>query len=96
MAKLPDTLYKQQERTAGHSLRNNSFRKSLQRAVDNQSPSQIRQLYSCTRFKNAESNRHFSASSEGDLSHLPTFEHKKQQHSTYQERQTQYQMLLVD
>ncbi|KAA6351964.1 MAG: hypothetical protein EZS28_051823, partial [Streblomastix strix] len=76
VAKLPNTLDKQQERTAGHSLRNNSFGKSLQRAADNQSPNQTRQLHSNIRFKKAESNRHFNTSSEGDLSHLPTFEHK--------------------
>ncbi|KAA6360565.1 MAG: hypothetical protein EZS28_043908, partial [Streblomastix strix] len=49
---------------------------SLQRAADNQSPNQIRQLYSSIRFKKAESNRHVSTSSEGDLPHLPTFEYK--------------------
>ncbi|KAA6384268.1 MAG: putative Transposon Ty3-G Gag-Pol polyprotein [Streblomastix strix] len=76
MAKLPDTLDKQQERTAGHSLRNNSFRKSLQRAANNQSPNQIRQLYSSIRFKKVESNRHVSTSREGDLPHLPTTENK--------------------
>ncbi|KAA6367406.1 MAG: hypothetical protein EZS28_037067 [Streblomastix strix] len=76
MAKLSNTLDKQLERTAGNSLRNNSFGKSLQRAADNQSPNQTRQLYSSIRFKKAESNRHFNTSSEGDLPHLPTFEHK--------------------
>ncbi|KAA6381661.1 MAG: hypothetical protein EZS28_022814 [Streblomastix strix] len=76
MAKLSNTLDKQQERTAGHSLRDNNFRKSLQRSADNQSPNQIRQLYSCIRFKKAESNRKFSTSREGDLLHLPTFEYE--------------------
>ncbi|KAA6380430.1 MAG: hypothetical protein EZS28_024044 [Streblomastix strix] len=76
MVKLPDTLDKQQERTVGHSLRNNSFRKSLQRAADNQSPNQIRQLNISIRFKKAEGNRHVSTSSERDLPHLPTFEYK--------------------
>ncbi|KAA6380289.1 MAG: hypothetical protein EZS28_024184, partial [Streblomastix strix] len=76
MAKLPDTLDKQQERTAGHSLKNNSFRKSLQRAADNQSPNQIRQLYSSIRFKKTVSDRLFSISSEGDLPYIPTVEHK--------------------
>ncbi|KAA6311824.1 MAG: hypothetical protein EZS28_056048 [Streblomastix strix] len=76
MAKLPDTLNKQQERTAGYSLRNNSFRKNFQRAVDNQSPNQIRQLYSSIRFKKDESNRHVSTSNEGDLPYLPTYEYK--------------------
>ncbi|KAA6340578.1 MAG: hypothetical protein EZS28_052525, partial [Streblomastix strix] len=32
--------------------------------------------YSSIRFKKAESNRHVSTSSEGDLPHLPTFEYK--------------------
>ncbi|KAA6347740.1 MAG: hypothetical protein EZS28_052009, partial [Streblomastix strix] len=76
MAKLPNTLDKQQERTAGHSVRNNCFRKRIQRAADNQSPNQIRQYYSSIRFKKAESNRQVSTSSEGDLPHLPTFEHE--------------------
>ncbi|KAA6310808.1 MAG: hypothetical protein EZS28_056241, partial [Streblomastix strix] len=44
--------------------------------ADNQSPNQIRQLYSSIRFKKAESNRHVSTSSEGDLPHLPTSEYK--------------------
>ncbi|KAA6310385.1 MAG: hypothetical protein EZS28_056320 [Streblomastix strix] len=67
MAKLPDTLDKQQERTAGHSLRNNSFCKSLQRAADNQSPNQFR-LHNCSiQFMETKSNRHFSTSSERDL-----------------------------
>ncbi|KAA6388482.1 MAG: hypothetical protein EZS28_015989 [Streblomastix strix] len=76
MSKLPDTLDEQQERTAGNSFRNNSFRKSLQRAADNQSPNLIRQLFCNIRFKKAESNRHFSTGSEGHLPNLPTFEHK--------------------
>ncbi|KAA6375930.1 MAG: hypothetical protein EZS28_028546 [Streblomastix strix] len=67
MAKHPNTMDKLQERFAGHSLRNNSFRKSLQKAANIQSPNQIRQLYSNIRFKKAESNRHFSTSSERDL-----------------------------
>ncbi|KAA6401070.1 MAG: hypothetical protein EZS28_003409 [Streblomastix strix] len=74
MAKPSNTLNKQQQRTAGHSLINNSFRKSLQRAADNQSPNQIRQLYSSFRFKKAESNRHFNTRIEGDLPHMPIFE----------------------
>ncbi|KAA6353255.1 MAG: hypothetical protein EZS28_051218 [Streblomastix strix] len=76
MAKLPNTLDKQQERTAGHSFRNNSFRKSLQKAADNQSPNQIRKLYTSILFKETKSNRHFYTSSEGDLLHLPTFEYE--------------------
>ncbi|KAA6363983.1 MAG: hypothetical protein EZS28_040490, partial [Streblomastix strix] len=76
MIKLLDTLDKQKDRTAGHSLRNNSFCKNFQKLADNQSPNQIRQLHSSIRFKKAESNRHFSTSSERYLTYLPTFEYE--------------------
>ncbi|KAA6396365.1 MAG: hypothetical protein EZS28_008111 [Streblomastix strix] len=71
-----DILNKQQERTAGHSLRNICFRNSFQIEADNQSSNQIRLLYSSIRFKQAESNRHCCTSSEGYLPHLPTFKYE--------------------
>ncbi|KAA6380368.1 MAG: hypothetical protein EZS28_024106 [Streblomastix strix] len=78
-----------EERTAGHSIRNNSFHKNLQRAADNQSPYQIKYLYRSIRYQETKRNRHFSSSSEGNLHYLPTFNYenknitylKKDQHN---------------
>ncbi|KAA6393490.1 MAG: hypothetical protein EZS28_010983 [Streblomastix strix] len=64
------------ERTAGHSLKNNSFRNGLQRVADNQYPNQIRQPLSDLRFKETKINMHFSTSSEEDLPRLLTFEYE--------------------
>ncbi|KAA6403980.1 MAG: hypothetical protein EZS28_000490 [Streblomastix strix] len=74
MTKLPDRLDGQQKRIMGHSLMKCNFRQSLQRAADNQSPGQVKQLYSGIRFKKIKSNRHFSSSSDGDLHHLHALE----------------------
>ncbi|KAA6402475.1 MAG: hypothetical protein EZS28_002009 [Streblomastix strix] len=76
MVKLPDTLDKQQKRTASHSLKNFNFRKSLRRAADNQYPNQIRQIYCSIRFKKIKSIINFSTNSEGDIFYLPTIEYE--------------------
>ncbi|KAA6404236.1 MAG: hypothetical protein EZS28_000223 [Streblomastix strix] len=88
MAKLPNTLDKQQERTAGHSLRNNSFRMSSQRATDKLSLNQFRQLYMIIRIKKTESSKHFNTSSDENLPHQPTFEHKNS--NTIRSRKDKY------
>ncbi|KAA6397062.1 MAG: hypothetical protein EZS28_007411 [Streblomastix strix] len=57
---------------------------------------EIRYLYSSIRFRKAESNRHFSTRSEGNLPHLPTSEHKnsnltctgKDKHNSRRSQQT--------